>query len=155
LTEKKTEQAHSRTKVHQHLHGKRTTMTVRILHEIKDKFTSRTRQLGLNTCHVAEGLFTGWLYGVEEKVELVHQSPIIDLTLVRNVKRVRRYFTEVVEEKEQVTQKCTFKDCKSPAIAEAFYKNKNEHHFVCNQHLESVVKPNPKVWQVSENVIGG
>jgi hypothetical protein len=41
-----------------------------------------------------------------------------------------------------------------PAVAKAFYKNKNEHHFVCNQHLESAVKPNPKAWQVSENLIG-
>jgi hypothetical protein len=140
------------TVVHQRLHGKRTTMSLRILPEVKEAFTRRTRQLGLSTCHVAEGLFTGWLYGVEEKVELVHQSPKIDLTLVRDVKRVRRYFTEVVEEKEHVAQKCTFNGCNLPAVAKAFYKIKNQEHFVCNQHLESVVNVNPRVWQVSEKL---
>ena len=128
----------SSTVVHQRLHGKRTTMSLRILPEVKEAFTRRTRLLGLSTCHVAEGLFTGWLYGVEEKVELVHQSPKIDLTLVRDVKRVRRYFTEVVEEKQEVTQRCTFKDCNLPAAAKALYKTKNQEHFVCSKHLEGI-----------------
>ena len=110
--------------------------------------------MGLSTCHVAEGLITGWLYGVEEKVELVHQSPKIELTLVRDVKRVRRYFTEVVEEKEQVTQKCTFKGCTFPAVAKALYKIKDQEHFVCTQHFENVVKVNPRVWQVLEKLTG-
>jgi hypothetical protein len=122
-------------------------MTIRILPEIKEAFTRRTKQLGLSTCHVAEGLFTGWLYGVEEKVELVHQSPTIDLTLVRDVKRVRRYFKEVVEEK--VTQRCTFKDCKNPAVTRAFYNPQNQEHFVCNKHLEGI-RGNPKIWRVIE-----
>lgn len=72
-------------------------MTVRILPEIKEAFTRRTRQMGLSTCHVCEGLLHGWLTGVGEQVELVHQSPTINLTLVRDVKRVRRYSREFVE----------------------------------------------------------
>lgn len=133
-------------RVHQHLHGSRTTMTIRILPEIKKAFGDRTRKMGLSTCHVAEGLFTGWLYGVEEKVELVHQSPTIDLTLVRDVKRVRRYFKEVVEEKT-FAQTCTFKDCKNAAVVKALYVPKNQEHFVCARHLEGV-KSSPKAWQI-------
>ena len=133
-----------RPREHLNLHGNRTTMTIRILPEVKEAFTRRTRQLGLSTCHVAEGLFTGWLYGVEEKVELVHQSPSIELTLTREVKRVRRYYPEVEEEED--AQKCTFRDCKMPAVAKAFYKTKNEDHFVCSKHLVAV-KSNPKNWQ--------
>lgn len=84
------------TRVYQRLHGYRTTMSVRILPELKEAFTRHTRELGLSTCHVAEGLIKGWLYGLNEKVELVHQSPTINLTLVRDVKRVRRYAREEV-----------------------------------------------------------
>ncbi len=141
-----------KTMVHHRLHGKRTTMSLRILPEVKQAFTERTRQLGLSTCHVAEGLFTGWLYGVEEKIELVHQSPKIDLTLVRDVKRVRRYYTEeIVEEKERVTQRCTFQDCKLPAVAKAFYKAKDQEHFVCNKHLEGI-KLSP-AWRIDSHKI--
>ena len=86
----------SHTRVYQRLHGCRTTMSVRILPELKEAFTRHTRELGLSTCHVAEGLIKGWLYGLNEKVELVHQSPTINLTLVRDVKRVRRYAREEV-----------------------------------------------------------
>jgi hypothetical protein len=135
----------SKTVVHQRLHGQRTTMSIRILPEIKEAFKRRTRQLGLSTCHVAEGLFTGWLYGVEEKVELVHQSPTIDLTLVRDVKRVRRYYKEVIEEK--VTQECTFRGCKNLAVAKALYIPKNEEHFVCKKHLDGIGS-NSKTWQI-------
>ena len=139
----------SKTKVHQRLHGKRTTMTIRILPEIKEKFTSRTRNLGLSTCHVAEGLFTGWLYGIEEKVELVHQSPTIDLTLVRDVKRVRRYYTEEVIEEEKTTQTCNFKDCKGPAVGRALYNQDNKEYFVCSKHLEGI-RENSKLWRIIE-----
>jgi hypothetical protein len=140
----------NRIVVHQHLHGNRTTMTLRILPEVKEAFTKRTRELGLSTCHVAEGLFTGWLYGVVEKVELVHQSPTIDLTLVRDVKRVRRYYKEEIEE-ERTVQKCTFRDCKNAAIAKALYIPKNQQHLVCNKHLEGI-KVNSKMWQVLESL---
>jgi hypothetical protein len=97
-----------KTLVHLRLHGGRTTMTIRVLPDLKDGFTRRTRELGLNTCHVAEGLIKGWLYGVEQKTELVHQSPTINLTLVRDVKRVRRYAVEKeeVEVSKVEVQKC-------------------------------------------------
>jgi hypothetical protein len=81
-------------------------MTIRVLPDLKDGFTRRTRELGLSTCHVAEGLIKGWLYGVEQKTELVHQSPTINLTLVRDVKRLRRYAKEeeVVKESSKALE---------------------------------------------------
>jgi len=154
LKKKRPTKTNRKILVHQRLHGERTTMSIRILPEIKEKFTSRTRQLGLSTCHVAEGLFTGWLYGVEEKVELVHQSPTIDLTLVRDVKRIRRYFKEEVIESEKLTQRCSFNDCKMPAVLKALYIPKNQEHLICSRHLEFVVKPNPKIWRVMKENLG-
>jgi hypothetical protein len=146
LSKNKKSESHREVMVHQHLHGERTTMTMRILPEVKRAFTKRTRELGLSTCHVAEGLFTGWVYGVGDQIDLVHQSPTINMTLVRDVKRVRRYFSEVIEEK--VTQTCTIKNCKESAVAKAFYKPKNQEHLICSKHLEILVKPNPKSWQL-------
>jgi len=70
-----------KTLVYQRLHGGRTTMTIRVLPVLKNDFR-RTREFGLKTCHVAEGLIKGWLYGLERKTELVHQSPTINLTLL-------------------------------------------------------------------------
>ena len=149
MTKKKGNSSDCNTMVHQRLHGKRTTISIRILPEVKNAFTKRTRQMGLSTCHVAEGLITGWLYGVEEKVELVHQSPTIDLTLVRDVKRVRRYYTEEVIEEEKATQTCTFKGCKNPAVGRALYNRDNKEHFVCNKHLEGI-RENTKLWSIIE-----
>jgi len=97
--------ADSKTQVYQRLHGERTTMTVRILPRLKKDFTGATRQMGLSTCHVVEGLINGWLYGLNENLALVHQSPTINLTVVRDVKRVRRY---AVEETTVETERVRF-----------------------------------------------
>jgi hypothetical protein len=91
---------------------------MRILPEIKEAFTRRTRELGLSTCHVAEGLMQGWVYGVEQKTELVHQSPTINLTLVRDVKRVRRYAVE--EETVEVVRELKCAVCGRAAFVRAF-----------------------------------
>lgn len=89
----------SKTEVHLRLHGKRTTMTVRILPEIKKAFTERTRELGLTTCHVTEGLIQGWLVLMNSDKNLVHPGLTINnLTLTREVKRARRYAVEEDEE---------------------------------------------------------
>ena len=98
--------------VHQRLHGSRTTITLRIKPEIKEAFTRRTRELGLSTCHVAEGLFNGWLMGVGEQIELVHQSPTINMTLVCEVKRLRRVGVEYESVSEIVQPSCGF--CHKP-----------------------------------------
>ena len=123
------------TRVYQRLHGCRTTMSVRILPELKEAFTRRTRDLGLSTCHVAEGLIKGWLYGLNEKVELVHQSPTINLTLVRDVKRVRRYAVEEVEETSEVkVEYCAL--CGKRAYARAIYGDRSR--FLCRSDFDKV-----------------
>ena len=80
----------STTLVNQTLHGDRTVVSIRIKPELKEAFTRRTRELGLSTCHVAEGLISGWLMGIGEQVELVNHCPTINQVLVREVKRARR-----------------------------------------------------------------
>jgi len=72
-----------KTPVHLRLHRGGTTMTIKVLPDLEDGSERRTGELGLSTCHVAEGLIKGWLYGVEQKIELVHQSPTINFTLMR------------------------------------------------------------------------
>lgn len=87
------------TKVNLCLSGERETISIRIKPEIKKAFTSRCKQMGLTTCHIAEGLFTAWLVGVDENLSKVNVSrTCIDLTLVRDVKRIHRYSREVVED---------------------------------------------------------
>lgn len=103
LLEQQKSKPDCKTQVYLRLHGERTTMTVRVLPKLKNDFTRATRQLGLSTCHVIEGLINGWLYGLNENLALVHQSPTINMTLVREVKRVRRYASETEETEESST----------------------------------------------------
>ena len=101
MTKPKTQQTDQTgtTKVHLRLSGERETISIRIKPEIKLAFTRRCKQMGLTTCHIAEGLFTAWLVGVDENLSKVNLSrTCIDLTLVRDVKRIHRYAREVVED---------------------------------------------------------
>lgn len=135
----------SMTEVHQCLHGDRTTMTLRILPKIKRDFTKRVREMGLSTCHVAEALFTAWLVGIEEKTELVHQSPTINLTLVRDVKRVRRYSVEEIsEEITEVEPHCCY--CKKPSIGLFRYKPHAKDYPLCSDHANTFSKN--KKWTI-------
>jgi hypothetical protein len=112
MAEQKTKtEPDSKTVVYQRLHGERTTMTVRVLPRLKKDFTEATRQLGLSTCHVVEGLLNGWLYGLNENLALVHQSPTINMTLVREVKRARRYAVEEVEKSVEYGHSLTTAYC--------------------------------------------
>jgi hypothetical protein len=123
-------------------------MTVRILPDLKEGFTRRTRELGLSTCHVAEGLIKGWLYGVEQKTELVHQSPTINLTLVRDVKRVRRYVREEVEVEvmgKVEPEKCVV--CGAVAYARAI--DVEGSRFLCRADFQKV-KPRLLGWKILE-----
>jgi hypothetical protein len=135
----------STTEVHQRLHGDRTTMSIRILPKIKGDFTKRVREMGLSTCHVAEALFTAWLVGIEEKTELVHQSPTINLTLVRDVKRVRRYSVEEIsEEITEVEPHCWY--CKKQSIGLFRYKPHGKDYPLCTDHANTFLKN--KEWSI-------
>jgi hypothetical protein len=109
------------TRVNLTLHGDREVMSIRVKPEIKDAFTTVTRQYGLSTCHVAEGLFTGWLVAMGADLKQVYLSsttkavPVINLTLVRDVKRIKRFAVEEVEESVEyghslVTAYCPLED---------------------------------------------
>jgi len=132
--------------VHQRLHGNRTTMTIRILPQVKEAFTRRTRELGLRTCHVAEGLFTGWVIGVDKQSDLVHQSPTINLTLVRDVKRVRRYSVEEISEEITEIGHCCY--CKKESIGLFRYEPHNKDYPLCKDHASTFLKSSQ--WKVVE-----
>jgi len=87
----------SKTKVYQRLHGGRDVVSVRVKPELKEALKRFCREKGLSICHITEALWTAFLHGVSQKIELVNQSPTIELTLVRDVKRVRRYAVERVD----------------------------------------------------------
>ena len=88
----------SNSVVYLRLHGGREVVSFRIKPELKMAFKRFCEENGLSMCHIIEGLISAFLYGVGKGFELVNQSPTINLTLVRDVKRVRRYAVEDVDE---------------------------------------------------------
>ena len=88
----------SNSVVYLRLHGGREVASFRIKPELKMAFKRFCEENGLSMCHIIEGLISAFLYGVGKGFELVNQSPTINLTLVRDVKRVRRYAVEEVDE---------------------------------------------------------
>jgi len=84
----------SKTKVDLRLHGGRTRFSVRCKPEIKEALFEFAKANGLSQCHIFETLATGYLVGMQQKINWVRQSPTIELTVVRDVKRVRRYVKE-------------------------------------------------------------
>lgn len=88
----------SKTNVYKTVPMERVVVSVRVRREIKDALKGFCRENGLSICHVFEGLVIGYLYGLGEKIEFVNKSPTINMTLVRDVKRLRRYAVEEVEE---------------------------------------------------------
>jgi antitoxin component of RelBE/YafQ-DinJ toxin-antitoxin module len=139
----------SETLVHLKLHGNRTTMTIRIKPELKEAFTTRVRQMGLSTCHVLEGLMQGYLYCTAAPQQLVHPSPTINLTLVRDVKRLRRVYTEVEEVTETVTREnldagilaCGFRGCHRTAVRIGVFQNQRRIG-ICDKCLPRVDSQN-------------
>jgi len=71
--------------------------TVRVNSKLKEAILRHCKAKGLSVCHLFEALFIGYLRGFYDKIDLDVKSPTINLTVVRDVKRVRRYAREVVE----------------------------------------------------------
>lgn len=84
----------SRTKVYQRLHGQRGIVSIRVKPELQHALLEFCKANGLSLCHVYEMLVIGYLTGMKQKIEWVNQSPTIELTVVREVKRLRRTYTE-------------------------------------------------------------
>jgi len=88
----------SKTKVYQRLHGLRGVVSIRCKPELKEALNQFCQANGLSICHVFEMLITGYLVGMKQKIDWVNQSPTIELSVVREVKRVRRYAREYQSE---------------------------------------------------------
>ena len=84
----------SKTKVYTRLCGGRTIVSVRIKPELKEALKRFCLANGLSLCHVYEALTTGYLQGVNQKIDLVNLSPTINLNVERVVKRHRRVVHE-------------------------------------------------------------
>jgi len=109
-TENKKLSTDSKTNVNHTVSVDRYVAGFRVSKQLKEAFKQFCKAKGLSECHVLEGLLYGYLHGVGEKLELVNKSPTINLTLVRDVKRVRRY---AVEEEVSVARSCVV--CGGPA----------------------------------------
>ena len=88
----------SKTKVYQKLHGLRDVVSIRCKPELKEALKRFCMANGLSICHICEMLTTGYLVGMKQKIDWVNQSPTIELSVVRETKRVRRYAREFVVE---------------------------------------------------------
>ena len=93
-----TETHDSKTNVYLRLSAPRDVISVRVRKELKQAFKGFCLANGLTECHIWESLVTGFLVGVEQKIELVNKSPTINLNVVREVQRIRRYSREYVDD---------------------------------------------------------
>jgi hypothetical protein len=112
-------------------------LTLRINSELKKAFIRHCRAKGLSVCHILEGLIYGYLRGFYDKIELDVKSPTINLTLVRDVKQIRRYAKEVVEEKQLNDDKCWF--CKKASIGNFVYQPTAKQYPLCDFHAKEFV----------------
>ena len=81
-------------------------LTVRVNSKLKEAILRHCKAKGLSVCHLFETLFIGYLRGFYDKIDLDVKSPTINLTVVRDVKRVRRYAREVVDDEESEKFPC-------------------------------------------------
>jgi len=135
----------SKTKADLRLHGGRDRVSIRVKPEIKEALKEFALANGLSTCHIFEMLVTGYLVGMQQKIQWVSQSPTIELTVVRDVKRVRRYLREpegghdVVIEDVGSFEKCGF--CEERPIAEHHQwvdRYRCIRQFTCQRHHQKL-----------------
>jgi hypothetical protein len=124
-------------------------LTLRINSELKKAFIRHCKAKGLSVCHILEGLIYGYLRGFYDKIELDVKRPTINLTLVRDVKRIRRYVKEVVEEKDSKVGKCWF--CKKPPIGNFVYQPTDKQYPLCEYHANEFVTSHGSWRVVREN----
>ena len=111
-------------------------LTLRINSELKEAFIRHCRAKGISVCHILEGLIYGYLRGFYDKIELDVKSLTINLTLVRDVKRVRRY-AKVVDEGYSEVDKCQF--CSKAPIGDFVYKPTGKQYPLCEYHAGEFV----------------
>jgi hypothetical protein len=112
-------------------------LTVRINSKLKEAFLKHCRAKGLSACHISEALIYGYLKGFYDKLDLDVKSPTINLTLVRDVKRVRRYAVE------EETDRCHF--CSNPSVGMFKFVKTGLVYPLCSFHASEFV--DGKVWR--------
>ena len=125
------------------LGGRRDRVTVRIKRELKEALKQFCLANGLSICHISEALYTAYLLGVNQKINLDVKRPTIELTVVREVKRPRRYLREsgggrdVVVEDLGSLEKCGFCGERSVAVHyEWVDRYRCVRQFTCRRHHE-------------------
>jgi hypothetical protein len=112
-------------------------ITARINKDLKKLILEVLKAKGLSYCHINDALWIGWLRGYADKIGLDVKSPTIIQTVVRDVKRVRRYAKEVVGEKEVRADKCRF--CNKAPIGNFVYKPTGKQYPLCEYHVGEFV----------------
>jgi len=112
-------------------------VTIRINKQFKEAIKRHVKAKGLSICHINDALWFGYLLGWNEKLDLDVKSPTINLTLVRDVKRVRRYAVE------EDGGKCVY--CGKVAIGEFRYKKTGGVYPLCGFHAKENLAS--KIWE--------
>jgi len=129
----------SKTMVYQRLHGQRDVISIRIKPEIKEALNEFCRANGESLCHILEALTTGYLVGMQQKITWVNQSPTMNLTVVRDVKRIRRYAVENDTQPASISEqgssdKCAH--CETSPVAKCV--NHRSIEWLCQVHFAKV-----------------
>jgi len=120
---------------------RRVRVTIRCKPEIKDALNKFCLKNGLSICHVFELLVSGYLTGVQQKINFGVISPTIELSVVREVKRIRRYAHERVPpefEEYGGRERCSVSGCKSPVFGVVQFEEHPSHYLVqwfCRAHF--------------------
>jgi hypothetical protein len=124
-------------------------LTLRINSGLKKAFIGHCKAKGLSVCHILEGLIYGYLKGFYDKIELDVKSPTINLTLVRDVKWIRRYAKEIVGDKDSKVNKCWF--CNKAPIDNFIYQPTEKQYPLCEYHTKEFVTSRGKWKAVRKN----
>jgi hypothetical protein len=149
----------SKTSDVSHISVHDSRLTVRINSKLKEAFLSHFRAKGLSACHICEGLFYGYLQGFYDKIDTDVKSPTIELTLVRDVKRVRRYAVEeesVSEDedksgmvKRELCCYCRRSRIHRYAVNRFRYLPTGQDYPLCGHHAERLLETDS--WSVIKN----
>jgi hypothetical protein len=77
---------------------------------VKQKLVQFCNDNGLSICQVFDALARAYVVGIQQMQQLGAQSPTINLTIERQVKRVRRYAREFVGFVDEGKKYCGLKD---------------------------------------------
>jgi hypothetical protein len=117
-------------------------LTVRINRGLKEAIKRHCLAKGLSICHINDALWLGYLRGFYDKIDLDVKSPTIGLTVVRDVKRVRRYAVQGFDT-------CGFRGCRRAAVGSGVWRGK-DRVLLCERHFVEA-KAKPEDWSEVES----